>query len=159
VEVPQELECGGHRPQERAVCLGLLTEVVLCADHEILRLPDEAGWLFLAHATAVLSGLWGWLGRPTATLLAPFVALAFEAVFDGASPVQEQLVHLLAPGKDAELRLDVIPGALQSLLRERGAIGHDHLGGASALFEGLAKRVQVVLIVCLDQCDGHCKVP
>jgi hypothetical protein len=85
----------------------------------------------------VLSVLLGLLGRPTATLLAPCVALAFEAVFDGAYPVQEQLVHLLEHVKDAELMLDVRPGALQRILRERGASGHDHLGVASALCAGL----------------------
>src|SRR5215510_7039243 len=89
VALPKELEFGCHLKQERQVCLVLLTEVVRFADNEILMLPDEAGLLFLAQAAAVLSVLVDLLGRPTATLLAPFVALAFDAVFDGAYPVQE----------------------------------------------------------------------
>ena len=100
-------------------------------------LPDEGGLLFLAHATAVLSWLWGFLGGPTATLLAPFVALAFEAVFDSPYPVQEELVDVLDDVKDTQLMLNLSPVALQSVLVERRAVGDDHLGIESAIFEGL----------------------
>jgi len=68
-------------------------------------------------------------------------------------------VHLLDHVKDAELRLYVLPVALQSIFIERRAIGNDPLGVESALFEGLQKRVHVVLIVFLDQFEGHRKVP
>src|SRR5215510_6108811 len=100
-------------------------------------LPDEGGLFFLAHATAVRSPLLGFLGGPTTTLLAPFVALAFEAVFDGTHPVQEELVDFLDDMEDAKLMLDLRPIALQRVLIKRRAVSNAHLGVESATFEGV----------------------
>jgi hypothetical protein len=75
--------------------------------------------------------------RTTATLLASFLALALAALLAGTHPVHEQLVHLLEDVQATQLRLDLGPGALQSILLKGRAIGKDHLGIESALFEGL----------------------
>ena len=128
VELPKQREFRCDGQQERQVLLVLLTEVFLFTDNEVLMVPDEGGLLFLAHAPSTLSLLLGFLAGPTPTLLAPFVALAFEAVFDGPHPVQDELIHVFDDVKDTSLMLDVSPGALQSVLVKRRAIGNDHLG-------------------------------
>ena len=91
VELPKQREFGGNLQHERQVCLILLTEVVWFTDDEILMLPDKGGLLFLAHAFSVLFLLLSFLAGTAATLLAAFVALSLEAVFDGAYPVQDPL--------------------------------------------------------------------
>ena len=53
------------------------------------------------------------------------------------TPARSRLFTSCDHVKDAELMLDVIPVALQSIFIERRAIGNDHLGGESAIFEGL----------------------
>lgn len=109
----------------------------MLTDHEVLRFPEKGGLRFFTQALAVLCLLLGLLPRTTATLLASFLALALAAMLDGTHPVHEQLVHLLEDVKDTQLRLDLGPGALQSILLKGRAIGNDHLGIESALFEGL----------------------
>jgi hypothetical protein len=87
------------------------------------------------------------------------VALAFAAVCAGTHPVQEELVALLDAMEEAQWRLDLRPGALQSVLIKRRAVGHDHLGGESATFAGLEKRVHGLLVIGLDQLEGDRNVP
>jgi hypothetical protein len=99
-------------------------EVVWFADHERLRLPDAGGRLLFAHATSTLPLLLGCLARTPLTLLEAFIALAFDTVFDGAHPVEDELMHVLEDVKDTQLMLDVSPGALQSVFVKRRAIGH-----------------------------------
>src|SRR5215475_772501 len=137
VELSKELEFGGYLKQQCEVFLVLLTEIVCFTDDEILMLPDEGGLLLFAHATSTLSLLLGCLARTPPTLLAAFVALTFEAVFDGAHPVQDELIDVLDDVKDTQLMLDVNPVALQSVFVERRAIGNDHPGIESAIFEGV----------------------
>src|SRR4029453_9186359 len=103
VELPKKLECGCDLKHERQVFLLLLTEVIWFTDDKILMVPDEGGLLFLAHAWAVLSRLLGFFAGTTATLLASFVALPLEAVFDRPHPVQNQLLHLFDDMKDTQL--------------------------------------------------------
>ena len=66
--------------------------------------------------SAALSLLLGFFAGTTTALLAPFVALALEAVFDRPHPVQDQLIHLLDDVKDTQLMLDLSPVALQASL-------------------------------------------
>jgi hypothetical protein len=55
----------------------------------------------------------------TAALLPSLVALAFEAVFNRSDSVQDQLIDVFDDVKDAQLMLDLSPGALQSVLVKR----------------------------------------
>ena len=118
VELPKQLEVGCDLQHARQVFLILLTEVILFTDDEILMVPDEGGLLFLAHALAALSLLLGFLAGPTAPLLASFVALPLEAVFDRPHSVQNQLIHLFDDMKDTQLMLDVSPVLLQTVFVE-----------------------------------------
>src|SRR4029453_9404946 len=137
VELSKKLEFGGDLQHERQVFLILLTEVILFTDDEILMVPDEGGLLFLAHALAALSLLLGFFAGTTATLLASFVALPPEAVFDCPHPVQNQLIHLFDDMKDTQLMLDISPVPLQTVFVEGRAIGNGHLDIEPPIFEGL----------------------
>src|SRR5262245_22496296 len=150
VALSKALEFGGNLQQACQGFLGLLTEVVWCADNELLRLPDEGGLLLFAHATSTLSLLWGCRARTPPTLLASLVARPLEAVFDRPHPVPHQLIHLFDDLKEAQLMLDVSPVPWQTVFVEGRAIGNDHPGVQAALLEGLSKRIQVGLVLVLD---------
>src|SRR5262245_37761878 len=99
--------------------------------------PDKGGLLFLARTFSVLFLLLSMLAGTTATLLAAFVALSLEPIFDGAYPVQDQLVDLLDNVKDAQLILDVSPVPLQTVFVGGGAIGNGHLHNQFPIPDGL----------------------
>src|SRR5215813_5504637 len=137
VELPKQLEFRCDLQHERQVFLVLRTAVLLFTDDEILMVPDEGGLLFLAHALAVLSLLLGFLAGTTATLLASFVVLQREAVFDRPHPVQHQLIHLFDDMTDTQLMLDISPVPLQTVFGEGRAIGNGHVDMKSPIFAGL----------------------
>ena len=109
VELPKQLEIRGNGQHERQVLLILLTEVCLFTDDEILMVPDKGGLFFLAHAFAALSLVLSFFAGTTTALLAPFVALSLEAVFNRPHPVQDQLVHFFDDVKDTQLMLQTSP--------------------------------------------------
>ena len=157
--VPQDLAVGGPLHQERPGCLVRRPAGVVWAAQELWRRPEAAGWRLLAPATAGRSGRLGGRGGPPATLLAPCVAVAVEAVWAGASPVQAPLVPRLAPVHEAERWRDGGPGALPRVVSERRAIGAAPRGVASALCEGVETRLPMGLSVWRDPCAGHRKGP
>ena len=112
VEGSKHDKVGCNLQHEGEVFLVLLAQLLWFADNEILMLPDEGGLLFLAHALATLSLLLGFLAGTTTPLLAAFVALAFEAVFDRPYPVQDELIDLLDDVKDTQLMFDLGPVTL-----------------------------------------------
>src|SRR5215475_13063919 len=80
---------------------------------------------------------WAFLvGRPR-RFLRPLLPWRLRRFLIARTPVQEELVDVLDDVKDTQLMLHLSPVALQSVLVERRAVGDDHLGIESAIFEGL----------------------
>src|SRR4051794_25705988 len=100
VELPKHLAIGGDGQHEWQVLLVRLGQVFVYTDDEVLMLPEEGGLCLLRHALSPPL-LLGFFAGTTTALLAAFVALSLETVFDRPYPVEEQLVDLLDHVKDA----------------------------------------------------------
>src|SRR4029450_7629693 len=157
VELPKHLEIGGDGQHECQVLLVRLGQVFVFTDDEVLMVPDEGGLFFLRHALS-LPLLLGFFAGTTTALLAAFVALALETVFDRPYPVEAQLVDLLDDVKDTQLMLDLSPVVLQTVFVKRRAIGDNHLSLEASIFEGLEKHVHMWLVIFVDHLERHRKV-
>jgi hypothetical protein len=104
------LRCDGE--EQRQIISVLITELIRFAHNQILMLPDKGRLFLLAHATPPLSLLLGALAGPTPAFLTPFVALAFDPVFDRPHPIKNQFVYLLDDMENAQLMLQALPVAL-----------------------------------------------
>ena len=159
VESTQQRQFGRHLKHQFQVVFVLVAQFVFFADDEILMLPDEGGLLFLGHPLPALTLLSGFFGGTTAFAFAAFVPLPLDLVFDGAHPVQNQLVDVFDDMKQTQLRGDPGPMALQTVLVEGRAIGNRHHHLQPPLLEPLQEGVHVLLVVFLYLFEGDGKVP
>ena len=105
VEAPKHLQFRRDGDHQRQVLPVLIPELYFFAHDEILMLPDEGRLLLLAHALTALPLIRGFLPGPTPAFLAPFIALAFEAIFDRSYPVENEFVDLFDDVEETKLML------------------------------------------------------
>lgn len=103
VESPKQRQFRGDGDHQCQIISVLFTKFRFFAYNEVLMLPDEGGLLLLGHPLA--AGPLGFLTRTSPASLAPFVALAFETIFDRPHPVENELVDLFDDMEKTELML------------------------------------------------------
>ena len=119
VELPEQLELGGDFKHHGQILLILIGQVFLLFHNQILMVPNEGCLFLLGHPFSGLPLLLGAFAGTTPTPFTALIALAFDAIFDVAHPIEDELIALFDHVKNAQLMLDFCPPFLQAVFIQR----------------------------------------